>query len=374
MQFKQVVGQEEIKQHLVQIAKEERVPHAQLFLSHPGTGGLTLALAFAQYLVCENPTETDSCGLCPACIRAEKMIHPDIHFTYPVIRKASANRPPISSDFAEEWRKEIDKNSYITEYEWLQAIQSENKQGNITREEANQIIEKLNLQSFEGGYKIQIIWMAENLAEVGNALLKLIEEPAGKTVILLIAENQEAILPTIISRTQIIKIPKIKESEIAAHLHQNFNVNQEKSKQIAYISDGNYRKAQLLALGELDEFGEELKNWFVYCLNGPAPDLMKWTEDTHGKGREYIKKFFDYAINMFREALVYKYSKKQIQPHVSESEFPTVRALNKYISYKSLEEIIDRFEESAYHIERNSNAKITLLSLSIRLNKILRAS
>lgn len=372
MQFKNVVGLGEIKKHLIQLVQENKVPHAQLFLNRPGTGGLPLALAFAQYLVCKQPTDTDSCGTCPSCVKAHKLIHPDIHMTYPVVRKEGTNRPPLSKDYAEEWRKQILNNPYISEFEWLQAINSENKQGNITREEAAGIINQLNLKSFEGGYKIQLIWMAENLAETGNTLLKLIEEPPGNTIIILIAENQEAILPTIISRTQIIKVPALSDSDIEEHISQSYRLDEETAKDYAYIANGNFRKAQQLATGELEGFGEDLKNWMVYCMRGPSIDLLKWTDARHAKGREYLKKFFEYTINIFRETLASKYTDNVLLPHVSKDEMPVVQALKKYITHDNLYELIPKIENTAYHIERNANAKISLMNLSIEMRKVLR--
>lgn len=372
MQFQKVVGLEPIKKHLIQQVQQNKVPHAQLFLSRPGAGGLPLALAFAQYLVCKNPSDTDSCGVCSSCNRAQKLIHPDIHMTYPVVRLEGANKPPVSSTFADKWRDQITKNPYISEFEWLYVINTDIKQGNITREEASIIIQSLSLKSFENGYKIQIIWMAENLAEVGNALLKIIEEPPEKTVIILIAENQEAILPTIISRTQIIQIPALKEEAIAEQLKKDFQLDEATAKDYAYISSGNYRRAQQLATGEIEGFSEDLKNWMIYCMRGPSLDLLKWTESRHAKGREYLKKFFDYTILIFRETLMSKYTDNQLSPRVSKVELPVINALMKYIDHENLYELIPRIEETAYHIERNANAKISLLNLSIDMRKILK--
>jgi len=372
MQFQKVVGLENIKKHLIQQVQGNKVPHAQLFLNRPGAGGLPLALAFAQYLVCQNPSDTDSCGVCPSCNKAQKLIHPDIHMTYPVIRKEGAKSPPVSSDFALQWRTQMIKNPYISEYEWLQSINSESKQGNITREEASQIIQSLNMKSFENGYKIQIIWMAENLAEVGNALLKTIEEPPNNSVKILVAENQEALLSTIISRTQILQIPDLKEASIAEELIKEFQLDQTTANDFAYIANGNYRRAQQLATGELEGFGEDLKNWMIYCMRGPSADLLKWTEARHAKGREYLKKFFDYTIQIFRETLVSKYTDNKLVPHVSKEEIPVTQALKKYIDHENLYELIPRIEETAYHIERNANAKISLLNLSIDMRKILK--
>lgn len=374
MQFQQVVGQESIKEHLRTLVREKRVPHAQLFLSQAGAGGLPLALAFAQYLVCQNPTDTDSCGICPSCQKSSKLIHPDIHYTYPVIRKDGSRSAPMSKDFAEEWRKTISQNAYINEFEWLQAITNDRKQGNITRDEASHIIQQLNLKSFEGGYKIQIIWMAENLGEVGNTLLKIIEEPPLNTIIILIAENQEAILPTILSRTQIIKIPSIQDEVISQRLVSDYNIQQAQAEEYAYIAHGNYRKAQQLALGELEGFSEDLRNWLVYCMRGPAADLLKWTETSHAKGREYLKKFFEYTIHIFRESLASKYTNHALAPHISKEEEPVVKALQKYITHDNLYKLIPQIEETAYHIERNANAKISLHLLSIQMQHALRNS
>lgn len=372
MQFKDVVGLDHIKSHLIQAVRNNKVPHAQLFLNRPGTGGLPLALAYTQYLVCQNPSEHDSCGVCPPCVKAQKMIHPDIHYTYPVIKPEGMKRAPLSEDFAKEWRSVITKNPYITEYEWILEINDENKQGNITRDEASQIIQKLTFKAFESRFKIQIIWMAENLAETGNTLLKLIEEPPGDTVIILIAENQEAILPTIISRTQIVNITNLQEDDIYVKLMNDYQLDEETAREYAYISNGNFRKAQQLATGELEGFGEDLKNWMIYCMRGPSIELVKWTETRHTKGREYLKKFFDYTLHIFRETIASKYTEDQLRPHVSKNEFPVVQALKKYVTYDNLYELIPKMEETAYHIERNSNAKISLLNLSIEMRKILR--
>lgn len=372
MQFQKVVGLESIKKHLIQQVQQNKVPHAQLFLNRPGAGGLPLALAFAQYLVCQNPSETDSCGVCTSCGKAQKLIHPDIHMTYPVIKKDGINRPPVSADYALQWREQMMKNPYISEFEWLQTISSDTKQGNITREESSRIIQSLNMKAFENGYKIQIIWMAENLAEVGNALLKIIEEPPNHSVIILIAENQEAILSTIISRTQILQIPDLKEDDIAKELVEDFQLNETTAKEYAYIANGNYRRAQQLAKGELEGFSEDLKTWMIYCMRGPSADLLKWTETRHVKGREYLKKFFDYTIQIFRETLASKYTNNKLLPHVSKEEIPVTQALMKYINHENLYELIPRIEETAYYIERNANAKISLLNLSIDMRKILK--
>ncbi|MCO5232988.1 MAG: hypothetical protein M9888_04540 [Chitinophagales bacterium] len=370
MQFSQVVGLKDIKKHLTQMVLDNKIPHAQLFLNQEGAGGLPMALAFAQYLVCEQKSDTDSCGECSSCQKAQKLIHPDIHMTYPVIKKDT--KPPISSDFIKEWRNQVISNPYINEYEWLQSISKEIKLGNITREEASQIINTLYLKSFEGGYKIQIVWMAENLGEVGNTLLKIFEEPPEKTIIILIAENLEAILPTVISRTQIVKINAIDEKDIIEALVNHHHLDSQLAEEYAYIANGNYRKAQQLVANELETFGDDLKEWMIYCMRGPSTDLIKWTENKHTKSREYLKKFFEYTIHIFRESLSSKYTDNSLAPHVSKSEIPVVQALKKYISHNNLYQLIPLIEEAAYFIERNAFTKMVLLNLSIQIRKILK--
>jgi DNA polymerase-3 subunit delta' len=373
MQFKNVVGQEEIKSHLIQMAKEEKVPHAQLFLSQPGAGGLALALAFSQYIVCENKGATDSCGSCPSCQRASKIIHPDIYFTFPVIKKEGDKSPPVSRSFMPLWRDALLKNmdAYMSEFEWIKSITNENKQGNITADEAREIIHRLNLKAFEGGKKIQIIWMAEALGLTGNILLKLIEEPPSDTIIILVAENPEELLTTILSRTQIVRIPPLEREDIAKALVENFQLEPAEADELAFISGGNYRKAQQLAKGEEERFNAELLQWMVCTMRGPANDLLKWTDISHTKGREYLKKFLEYTVHIYRETLAGKYTDDQMLPRVTSSEQTVVKALKKYITYDKLYELIPLIEERAYHIERNASAKIVLLDLSIQMRKIL---
>ncbi|NDE10644.1 MAG: hypothetical protein EBZ95_08775, partial [Chitinophagia bacterium] len=266
MQFEKGIGQKEIKEQLIQMVQHNRLSHALLFLGKEGTGALSLAMAFAQYIVCEKvngkisssqeaslfgapePTQdpatifSDSCGVCSACIKATQLIHPDIHFSYPVIPRKSGDKP-ISTDYITQWRSFITEHPYGNVFDWLQFIGAENKQGNITSEECNDITRKISLKSFESEYKILIIWMPEYLTKNGNKLLKLIEEPPPNTLFLLVAENEDLILPTILSRTQLVKIPLLSNLEVESALAQRMSVPIEKAQQIAALSEGNYREA-----------------------------------------------------------------------------------------------------------------------------------
>ena len=370
MLFKDVIGQQAVKQHLMSIVQAGKIPHAQLFLSQPGAGGLALALAFAQYIVCENKQEDDSCGVCAACTKAQKLIHPDIHYTYPVIAKKPSPHQSISTDYITEWRKEISNEPYINELEWLQAIGAENKQGNITADEARTIIKGLYLTTFEAPYKIQLIWKAEALAKEGNILLKLLEEPPANTVLVLIAENQEAILPTVLSRCQILKINKIDDASLVQALLKK-GVAQSHAQHIAYMADGDYNEALKLKDNELDTNVILITQWLDFSFNFKSAELVKWVEDISKIGRENLKSFLEYTIHIFREAMMVQYV-KQYEPRLAQEEIVLTNRINKFITANKLNALLSVINKKHYEIERNVSPKIALLDLSLIMYKILR--
>src|SRR5688572_13737850 len=266
MQVKDILGQLEVKNNLVELVQHNRLSHALLFISREGDGGLPLSLAFAQYIVCNSvnkrqagaagsslfgestspasnaPNLAESCGVCAACIKAGQLVHPDIHFSYPVVTKKTGS-PPISTDYISEWREFIKNYPYGNVYDWLQFIGAENKQGNITAHECNDIIRKLNLKSFESEYKILVMWLPEYLGNEGNKLLKLIEEPPANTLFILVAENESLILPTILSRCQVVRIPALETADIETALIERNKTEATIARQVAGVSEGNYREA-----------------------------------------------------------------------------------------------------------------------------------
>jgi DNA polymerase-3 subunit delta' len=371
MLFKDVIGQVGIKQHLIEVTKSDKIPHAQLFLSQPGAGALALALAFTQYVVCENKLENDSCGVCGACTKAQKMIHPDIHYTYPIIAKKPSPHPSLSTDYIVEWRKTINENPYINELEWLQRIGAENKQGNITADEARNIIKGLNLTTFESAYKIQIIWMAEALSKEGNILLKLLEEPPLNTILILIAENQEEILPTILSRCQIVKINKIDDVDIAQALLKK-GVPQSNTQHIAYLADGNFNDALKLIHSETHENTRMLTQWLDYSINMKAGELLRFTDENSKLGRENLKSFLEYTTHIFREALMLLYV-NNYQPRLATDERNLAARINKFMNYNKLSNLLELINKKHYEIERNVSPKMVLMDMSLRMNKIFRA-
>jgi DNA polymerase-3 subunit delta' len=394
MQFKDVIGQNEVKNQLVQMVTENRLSHALLFLGKEGVGALPLARTFAQYINCEkaNPPAAqntgaaslfgeeepameiislkDSCGNCASCMKSAAMIHPDIHYSYPVYRKVST-RPALSADFATEWRKFTLENPYTNEYEWLQYINAENKQGNISRDETSEIIKYLNLKSFESEYKILIVWMPEALGTTGNHLLKLIEEPPKNTLFIFVAENESLILPTILSRTQLIKIPLLHNEDIKEALQLREGLDEEKASHIASLSNGNYFEARQLLQHASDNHEAQLREWLNSILRtGPAAQ-MKWIEDMAKTGREKQKQFLRLFNQMLHQAIrIETLGIETAARFGSEATNELASKLNKF-SLAQKEAIVQELDQAVYHIERNGNAKLIFHALTIRIYHIV---
>lgn len=398
MQFKQVIGQQAVKNQLKQLVLQNRLSHALLFLGKEGSGALSMALAFAQYIVCTsantsrkseaslfgeiNPAfssdearEVDSCNACPACIKANKLIHPDIHFSYPVITKNPGEKP-VSSDYINEWREFIAMYPYGNVYDWLQFIGAENKQGNITAQECNEINHTLSLKSFESQYKIQVMWMPEFLGKEGNKLLKLIEEPPPDTLLIFVAEDESTILPTILSRTQLIKIPLLTNHDIENALVNRADVPEIKAKQIAGVCEGNYREALQLIQHAEEDWQSLVREWLnAIVKTGPAAQI-KWIEEISKMGREKQKQFLRYFIHLLEQAVKLRVISHEnghdLILHIPEKEKDFALRLNKMCSLSALNAIIIELNKSTYYIERNANAKMLFHALSIRLHHIIK--
>ena len=241
MEFRQIVGQEKTKQLLLGMGRSDRMPHAQIFLGPTGCGKLALALAFAQYVLCIDKQENDSCGKCTNCIKSAKLIHPDIHYSYPTV-----GTKVVSTNLLTEWRSAILEDAYMDVNQWLHHIGAENKQGNINKDECVSIIKKLSLKIFEGSHKILIMWLPEYLGKEGNRLLKLIEEPPENTLFILVAEEQEKILNTILSRCQIVKINRLQDEQIVQYLANEKGVDEAKASSVAHLADGDLGSAKKL--------------------------------------------------------------------------------------------------------------------------------
>jgi DNA polymerase-3 subunit delta' len=391
MSFKKVIGQQETKQHLIELVQYNRLSHALLFLGPEGSGGLPLALAFAQYIVCdktspksENTTSlfgdepqpslielqtSDACGICPSCVKAQQLIHPDIHFSYPVIPRKSGDKP-VSTDYVADWREFISKYPYGNVYDWLQFIGAENKQGNITAHECNDIIHKLSLKSFESGYKILLMWMPEYLGNEGNKLLKLIEEPPANTLFILVAENESLILPTIVSRTQLIKIPFLETTDIEKALTERAKIAAEQSRQVASISEGNYREALQLLQHSDDDWQGLLREWLNAVLKTGPVAQVKWIEEISKLGRERQKQFLRYFNHLLEQAIRLKVMDES-KLRIPDNEKDFALRLNKLADISQQQAIIEELDKATYYIERNANAKMLFHALTIKLYHII---
>jgi DNA polymerase-3 subunit delta' len=373
MLFNQIIGQEHIKNHLKVSAENGRIPHAQLFVGKEGSGTLPMAIAYAQFLLCNFSNNAEVCGL-----KCEKLQHPDLHFAFPVTTNEKVKKHPVSNLFLEEWRTFVASQPYGSLFNWLQHIGVEKKQGIIGVDEAEEIVKKLTLKSYEGGFKVMIIWMAEKMnIAAANKLLKLIEEPPEKTIFLLITENEEQLINTIKSRCQALHFPALSEQDISNALVVNYQAPDNEAAKIAHQSEGNFNKA--LHLLEHDSKDLVFEEWFVSWVRtafkakgnvAVVQQLIEWSETIAKTGRETQKRFLTYCLQFFRQSLLLNYKSNQLvfmetQTGFDLSKFaPFVHAGNILAIEKELNDAI-------YHIERNGNGKIILLDLSMKLTRFL---
>ncbi len=373
MSFAKVIGQSPVRDSLIEMVRSNRLSHALLFLGSEGSGALPMALAFSQYVVCERMRDSsvsiDACGVCPSCLKASQLVHPDIHYSYPVIPKKAGDKP-VSSDYSTEWREFIGQYSYGNAYDWLQFIGAENKQGNITAQECNEIIHKLSLKSFESGYKILILWMPEYLGNEGNKLLKLIEEPPPDTLFLLVAENESLILPTILSRTQLVKIPLPDTEDIATALIERAKLGAEQARQIAVLCEGNYHEALQLIRHADDDWQVVLREWLNAILKTGPVAQVKWIEEISKSGRERQKQFLRYFNHLLEQAVRLRCIGEGQLP-IPDGEKDIALRLNKIADIDQQRAIIDELDNAAYYIERNAHAKMLFHALTIKLYHIL---
>lgn len=374
MLFNQIIGQEHIKNHLQTSAKNGRIPHAQLFVGKEGSGTLPVAIAYAQFLLShfsDNPSASE--------LKVAKLQHPDVHFAFPVTTNDSIKKHPVSNLFLNEWRDFVSKQPYGGLFNWLQSIGVENKQGMIGVDEALDVVKKLQLKSYEGGFKVMIIWMAEKMnIAAANKLLKLIEEPPEKTIFLLITENEDQIISTIRSRCQTLHFPVLSEQDIANGLIIKEKCSESDALKIATQAEGNYNKAvHLLHQDSNDLIFEQ---WFIawirtaFKAKGNAAviqELVVWSETIAKTGRENQKQFLDYCLQFFRQALLLNYKSPDLV--FLETQTPKFNLQNfaPFIHSENILAIEKELNDAMYHIERNGNAKIILLDLSMKLTRFL---
>ena len=379
MLFSEILGQDYIKNHLTASTLSGRIPHAQLFVGPEGSGTLAMAIAYAQFILCqnvggENTGGTDSCNL-----KFQSFSHPDLHFIYPTVTTEDVKTKPKSLDFIVDWRSFLSANPYGSLFDWYQILGVQNKQGEIRVEDAQEILKLLALKSYEGGYKITILWMAEKMnIAASNKLLKLLEEPSDKTVFILIAENEEDIIQTIRSRCQVLQFAALPEKVISEALISRENIDPRTASKLAHQAQGNYNKAIQL----LQETGEDVvfEKWFVdwvraaFRAKGNAAaiqDLISWSEQIAGLGRETQKKFLGYCIDLFRQALLLNYQTTSLVYMEPKIEKFKLENFAPFVNGNNIHEIFKELSDAIYHIERNGNAKIILTDLSIKLTRLI---
>lgn len=379
MLFREILGQHHIKSHLTKSADSGRIPHAQLFVGPEGSGTLPMAIAYAQYILCGNVSGENTNGNEACNLKFEHFSHPDLHFVFPVATNDQVKSHPVSANFMKQWREFVVENPYGGLFEWLKSLGIQNKQGQIGVDEAQEIMKSLSLKAYEGGYKVMIIWMADKMnTATANKLLKLLEEPPQKTVFLLITENQDDIMQTILSRCQVLDFQGLPESVIADALVSRENIDDKLALRIAHQSQGNFNKA--LHLLHKDETEFPFEEWFVqwvraaFRAKGNAAailDLTSWSEEIAGIGREAQKQFLHFCVEMFRQALLLNYQSPSlvyIEPTVDKFKLENFAP---FVNGNNINEIFNELSDAIYHIERNGNAKIILTDLSIKLTRLI---
>ncbi len=379
MKFSDIVGQEAIKHHLIRNIELGRIPHAQLFVGPEGSGTLATAIAYAQYLLCQNCGGENTAGNEACNSKFEHFSHPDLHFIYPTVTTEEVKSKPKSLDFIQDWRDFLKVNSYGGLFDWYKQLGTENKQGEIRVDDAQEILKTLALKSYEGGYKVMIVWMAEEMnIAASNKILKILEEPSPTTLFILIAEKEEAIIQTIRSRCQVLHFHKLSESAIANALVSKHSLEENKALKIAHQAQGNFNKAQQLIHNESDEV--QFEQWFVlwvraaFRAKGNAAaihDLIEWSEMVAKLGRETQKKFLSFCIEMFRQALLLNYQATSLvymEPKVASFKLENFAP---FVNGNNSVEIFNELSQAIYLIERNGNPKIVLTDLSIKLTRYL---
>lgn len=367
MKFSEVLGQEKIKEQLINMVKSNRLSHALLFHGKEGVGKKALALAFAQYLVCENKQENDSCGACPACRKAQKLVHPDIHFVFPVVKDGTKN--PISDTFISEWRTKLLHSPYFSYQDWNNAIGDGKKVSSIYVNESTEIIKKLNYKPFEADIKVMMIWLPEKMnVQTTNKLLKTLEEPSGHTVLILLAENLDFMLSTILSRVQQIKIPPILESDIKTYLDANYSVSEDLI-QFAI----NYGKGDLVRTIEAIEQSEanvQYHLWFMQymrlCYSNKMLEIIQLNDEILSLEKNEVKSFLNYSIRYLRDNFMLNKQQGDLV-YLLKNESDFAQNFSTYINEKNIEKMYTSLNETIENLNRNGNAKIQLQILAINM-------
>ncbi len=376
MLFSQVIGHTELKSKLIRAVREGRVSHAQLFLGKEGTGSMALSLAYAQYVMCENPGENDACGVCGACHKMQHLSHPDLHFAFPVNSTKPSEKNPVSDMFITQWREELKRNPYITEAGWYELLGMDNKQGNISKYEAELIMRKLTLKAYEGKFKIMLVWLPERMnAVAANKLLKLIEEPPAQTLFLLVAENSGQMLKTILSRTQLVSVPPVDDESLAAMLMQEYSLQQSEALALAHLAGGSVVEARRMASqsDEKRDYFEQFVQLVRLSYASKAENvilLLQWAEEMAAQGRERQKNFLLYAERMIRENFILNQQVNEAV-YLAGEEADFSKKFSPFINPDNIFRLYEEFNLALQHLGQNGNAKIIFTDLALKLVKLI---
>lgn len=376
MLFSEIVGHDDLKKRLIQSVNENRVAHAQLFVGTEGSGKMALAIAYAQYINCQNRTESDSCGVCPSCKKYMSLSHPDLHFIFPTATNKSVKKDPESDLFLAEWREYFsDCQGYVNLSEWFDKLDIENKQGIINVRDASTVIRKLSFKSYESEYKVVILWMPEKLNVFSaNKLLKLIEEPPEKTLFLLVAENQEEVLSTIRSRCVLVKVTRLDTAVIKDALVEKCGCSEQLALDAATMSNGSWPLAKRFS-NDIDNemlYADTFRKWMRYCFKGAVPELIDFVaNEIKGLGREKQKALLEYGLNIFHCSLLIN-NNISSAVMLTSAEKTFAQNFAPYINMKNVTQICALFEESINQIVRNANAQLVFMDDSLKMSKLLR--
>lgn len=372
MLFKDIPGKEKEKAELIKSVHEDKIAHAQLFLGRPGTGQLALALAYGTYIQCKDRQPDDACGKCSSCLKNAKYAHPDFHFTFPVIKKDGLKREETTSnDFLNEWRSALEQNPYMSMEYWTRHIDASTSP-DINKRECSTIVKKLALKSYESPYKVILIWMPEYLRKEGNRLLKIIEEPTDKTVIILVAEEAHQILGTILSRTQLTKVRPFSKPEIEAYISEKYGITQDIASDIARFSDGNISSAIVRSQGNNIDYSVQFMEWMRQCYKLDPIELSKSVGTVAALGKEAHKHFLAYGI-MFLEQYIRSLYLPSDMIQLEKDEAESMAKISKLLTEDVASSIVNLLDTSIGRIGRNVNTKLMMMNVSIEVGRMLRS-
>ena len=370
MYFKDIIGQETLKARLLRSVDDNRLAHALLLTGPGGNGKLPVAVALARYILCTSRNNGDACGRCPSCVKIDKLMHSDLHFAFPVKKKKnSGDKNPVSDDYMTQWREIFLKSPYFSYSDWLSQLEVDNQQPMIYERESAEILHKLTMKSREGGWKVMIIWLPEKMNEAcANKLLKIIEEPPAETLFLLVAENTEPILPTILSRTQRIEIPRIADEAISEALQQRYTLDGQTARAIAAQSGGDWEKAEgmLMVNSAKTQYLELFMTLMRMAYRRDIKAMKQWSEQVAALGRERQKSLLEYCQRMIRENFIMNFKRSEML-YLSREEHDFSVKFSPFVNENNIFGIMEELSEAQKHIEQNVNAKMIFFDMALRM-------